>query len=125
ADAAENAPHARPIHARRVSSGEVSSGSRPGTAAAGLAAGVGVALAAAPPADATVVVLPAKSGTAAACGLGAAGFATVGGALGTCGLLSSAINHSDLKLRILDCGLRINSIRNPQSAIRNHKCFII
>src|SRR5437867_2511589 len=75
ADAAEKAPHARPIHARRVRSGEVSSGSRPGAAAAGFAAGAGAAvvLAAAPPADATVVVLPARSGMAAAGGLGAAG----------------------------------------------------
>src|SRR5436190_6028537 len=53
ADAAENAPHARPSHARRVKSGELSSASRPATAAA--AAGF---LAAAPPADAAVVVFP-------------------------------------------------------------------
>src|SRR5439155_15982964 len=79
ADAAENAPHARPIHARRVRSGELSSGSRPGAAVAGFAvAVVGAGLAAAPPADATVVVLPARSGTAAAGGLaGAAGRAGV------------------------------------------------
>src|SRR5216683_758928 len=66
ADAAENVPHARPIHARRVSSGEVSSGSR----VAALAA-VGVAaFAAAPPGDATFVVLPARSGIGAAGGRG-------------------------------------------------------
>src|SRR5438445_12274053 len=80
ADAAENAPHERPIQARRVRSGDVSSGSRAGAglaAAAGAvvraAAGAVVRAAAAPPADATVVVLPAISaagggfgGTAAA-----------------------------------------------------------
>src|SRR5438132_14219680 len=55
AEAAENAPHARPIHTRRVRSGEVSSGSR---ATAGAAAFVGVAAAlaaAAPPAEAAEV----------------------------------------------------------------------
>src|SRR5436305_1326664 len=67
ADAAEKAPHARPIHARRVRSGDVSSGSRAGAAAA-VFAGAGAALAAAPPAEATVVVLPARSGPAAAGG---------------------------------------------------------
>src|SRR6187399_3708195 len=56
ADAAENAPHARPSHARRLRSGEVSSAAR--AVAAGLAAVVTAALAAAPPADAAVVVLP-------------------------------------------------------------------
>src|SRR5437763_12128491 len=65
AEAAENAPQARPIQARLVSSGDVSSGSR---VVAGFAAVVVAARAAAPPADATVVVLPAKSGTAAAAG---------------------------------------------------------
>ena len=65
--AAENAPQARPIHARRVRRGEVSSGSRPGAAAAGLA-GAGAGFAAAPPSDATVVVFPARSGIAAAGG---------------------------------------------------------
>src|SRR5437763_7914757 len=61
ADAAENAPHERAIHARRVRSGDVSSGSR-----VDAAAGTGVAvLAAAPPADAAVVVLPARSGIGA------------------------------------------------------------
>src|SRR5260221_13257307 len=72
-EAAENAPHANPIQARRVSSGEVSSGSRvaaPAPAAAGLAT---AALAAAPPGEATFVVLPARSGRGAAGGLGAAG----------------------------------------------------
>src|ERR1700681_2754711 len=72
-EAAENAPHASPIQARRVSSGEVSSGSRvaaPAPAAAGLAT---AALAAAPPGEATFVVLPARSGRGAAGGLGAAG----------------------------------------------------
>src|SRR5262250_2294032 len=60
ADAAENAPHANPIQARRVNNGEVSSGSRP-FATAGLGAGA-AARAAAPPGDAAVVVLPARSG---------------------------------------------------------------
>src|SRR5438132_1628628 len=73
ADAAVNAPHARPIHARRVSSGDVSSGSRPGTAAvADFAAGAAGFAAAAPPGDAAVVVLPARSGTFAG-GFGGAG----------------------------------------------------
>src|SRR6185295_2335262 len=58
ADAAENAPHASPIHARRLSSGDVSSGSRVAVLAA---AGAVAVLAAAPPGDATLVVLPAKS----------------------------------------------------------------
>src|SRR5579864_4677806 len=70
ADAAANAPHDRPIQARRVKSGELSSGSRP--AAAGLAAAVAV-LAAAPPADAADVVLPERSGIGAAGGFGATG----------------------------------------------------
>src|SRR5437867_7461988 len=46
ADAAENAPQARPIQARRVSSGDVSSGSR---VAALAVAGAAAVLAAAPP----------------------------------------------------------------------------
>src|SRR5436190_4634772 len=72
ADAAENAPQARPIHARRVRRGDVSSGSRAGAAAADLvAAGAGATRAAAPPADATVVVFPARSGMFAT-GFGAA-----------------------------------------------------
>src|SRR5438093_9021663 len=72
ADAAENAPHARPIHARRVSSGDASSGSR---VVAFAAAGAGfAAAAAAPPGDAMLVVLPARSGIGAAGGRGAAGF---------------------------------------------------
>src|SRR5690349_19777876 len=76
ADAAENAPHASPIQARRLSSGDVSSGSRVAALAAADAGAVAAALAAAPPAEATDVVLPAKSGTAAAGGRGgAAGFA--------------------------------------------------
>src|SRR5580765_1748895 len=107
ADAAENAPQARPIQARRVSSGEVSSGSR---VAAFAAAGTAVR-AAAPPGDAALVVLPARSGIGAAGGRGAgAGFAacapaaaaagvtvvTAGpapaaGALGTTGFCSSAM----------------------------------
>src|SRR5262245_16627250 len=71
ADAAENAPQARPIQARRVSSGDVSSGSR---VAAFAAAGAAVR-AAAPPGDAALVVLPARSGIGAAGGRGAgAGF---------------------------------------------------
>src|SRR5436190_2147777 len=68
AEAAENAPHARPSHARRVRSGDVSSGSRPADAAGAVAV-----LAAAPPIDAAVVVLPAKSGIGAAGGFGATG----------------------------------------------------
>src|SRR5882724_903614 len=63
ADAAENAPHARPIHARRVRRGEVSSGSRVAVLAGFAAAVVAAAFAAAPPADATDVVFPARSGT--------------------------------------------------------------
>src|SRR4051812_27500271 len=74
ADAAENAPHARPSQARRVSSGDVASGSR---VAAFAAAGVGVdgVRAAAPPGDAIVVVLPARSGIGAGAGRGVAGAA--------------------------------------------------
>src|SRR5499425_2656212 len=68
ADAAENAPHASPIHARRVNNGDVSSGSR---VAALATAAAGVFAAAAPPADAAVVVLPARSGIGAAGGRGA------------------------------------------------------
>src|SRR5438876_6851193 len=69
AEAAEKAPQDRPIHARRVRRGDVSSGSRPAAAAtAGLAA-----LAAAPPAEAGVVVFPARSGVGAAGGFGATG----------------------------------------------------
>src|SRR5436190_8887420 len=64
ADAAEKAPHARPIHARRVRRGDVSSGSRV-VAAAFPGAAVVAAFAAAPPADAALVVLPAKSGSGA------------------------------------------------------------
>src|SRR3954453_6668800 len=70
AEAAENAPHARPIQARRFSSGEVSSASR---VVALAAAGAGFA-AAAPPAEAGDVGLPAGSGIGAAGGRGAAGF---------------------------------------------------
>ncbi len=70
AHAAEKAPHDSPIHARRVKSGEVSSGSRPvATAVAGLA--VAARAAAAPPDDATLVVLPARSGIGTAGGRGA------------------------------------------------------
>src|SRR5258707_11517985 len=61
ADAAENEPHARPSHARRVSNGDVSSGAR---VAAFAPAGAAV-LAAAPPGDAAFVVLPARSGMGA------------------------------------------------------------
>src|SRR4030095_2925999 len=53
ADAAENAPHASPIQARRFSSGDVSSASR----VVALAAAAGAAFAADPPGDATFVVL--------------------------------------------------------------------
>src|SRR3954469_23977783 len=63
AEAAENAPHARPIQARRVKRGDVSSGSRPAAAVA--EAAVAPFFAAAPPADAAVVVLPARSGITA------------------------------------------------------------
>src|SRR5580765_107042 len=107
ADAAETAPQARPIQARRVSSGDVSSGSR---VAAFAAAGTAVR-AAAPPGDAALVVFPARSGIGAAGGRGAgagfaacapaaagavvataaAGVAPGAGALGTTGLFSSAM----------------------------------
>src|SRR5947209_6931467 len=62
ADAAENAPQARPIQAQRLSGGEVSSASR---AAAFAAAGAAGAFAAGD------VVLPARSGSGAAAGRGA------------------------------------------------------
>src|SRR4051812_19103357 len=79
ADAAEKAPHARPSHWRRLSSGDVSSAARPAaTAAAGFAAGVAVR-AAAPPADAADVVLPARSGAGTAGGFGAGGLACAAG----------------------------------------------
>src|SRR5262245_41258526 len=69
--AAVKAPHATAIQARRLISGQMSSGSR---VAALAAAAAGTAdLAAAPPADAAVVVLPAKSGIGAAGGRGATG----------------------------------------------------
>src|SRR5258708_26448263 len=55
ADAAENAPHASPIQARRLWSGEGSSGSR---VAAFAAAGAGAAPPR-PPGDAALVVSPA------------------------------------------------------------------
>src|SRR5262252_465267 len=72
ADAAENAPHARPSQARRVSSGDVSSGSRVAVAALAAAGAVVAVRAAAPPADATEVVFPARSGIGAGAGRGAA-----------------------------------------------------
>src|SRR5204862_6679138 len=53
ADAAENAPHDRPIHARRVKSGDVSSASRVDAATA--ADAVAGRAAAAPPADAALL----------------------------------------------------------------------
>src|SRR5436189_1388162 len=59
ADAAANAPHDKPIQARRVSNGELSSGSRVAVRAP---AGAVATRAAAPPGDAAVVVLPARSG---------------------------------------------------------------
>src|SRR5437764_13325795 len=74
ADAAENAPQARPSHARRVRSGEVSSASR---AVVFAAAGAVAVRAAAPPGDATLVVLPARSGIGAAAGLAACAAAAV------------------------------------------------
>src|SRR5215470_17432127 len=83
ADAAENAPHAKPIQARRVRSGDVSSGSR---VAAFAAAGAGAFAAAAPPGDAAFVVLPARSGIGAGAGRGAAGFAACAAAAGAAGL---------------------------------------
>src|SRR5438552_17053408 len=97
-EAAEKAPQASPIHARRVSSGEVSSGSR-AVAVAAAAAEAGAFTAAAPPGEAAVVVFPARSGMGAAGGLGAgaglaagmavacgvaAGLAPVAGALAEC-----------------------------------------
>src|SRR6185295_2728276 len=51
ADAAENAPQARPIQARRFSSGDVSSAAR---VVAFAVAAAGAALAAAPPGEATL-----------------------------------------------------------------------
>src|SRR6266540_7214882 len=146
ADAAENAPHASPIHARRVRRGDVSSGSR----VAALAGAAVAVRAAAPPGDATFVVLPARSGIGAGAGRGAAGFtacapgaagagvvevapvaaaaaavagasppgtglccgvaagfAPVGGALGSTGLLSSAMGVSEqlhsLRTEDLEC----------------------
>src|SRR4051812_16340786 len=72
ADAAENAPHARPSHARRVRSGDVSSGSRVAAFAAAGAGAVVVRAAADPPAEATDVVFPARSGSGAGAGRGAA-----------------------------------------------------
>src|SRR5581483_11099443 len=153
AEAAENAPQARPIQARRVRSGEVSSGSRAGAAAFGAAGGtLAGGFAAAPPGEATVVVRPARSGIAAAtagrgaagrtgcapvaaaaaavaasaapggvgfwCGV-AAGFAPVGGALGTSGFGSSAINS----FPISDWGLRIarsqSAFRHPHTQCRS------
>src|SRR6185436_12404846 len=95
ADAAENAPQARPIQARRLRSGDVSSASRV-LAFAAAGAVVAALAAAAPPVDAMLVVLPARSGIGAAGGRGAAagraagvvvacgvaaGFAPVAGAL--------------------------------------------
>src|SRR5579864_1046495 len=70
ADAAENAPQASPIQARRVRSGDVSSGSRVIAGAAGAAALADGA--------AAVVVLPCRSGIGAGAGLGAAGLAACG-----------------------------------------------
>src|SRR5262252_8087833 len=67
ADAAVNAPQAR-----RVSSGDVSSGSRVVVAALAAAGAVIAVRAAAPPADATEVVFPARSGIGAGAGRGAA-----------------------------------------------------
>src|SRR5438067_7246035 len=70
AEAAENAPQASASQPRRVSSGDVSSASR---VVAFAAAGAGVVgRAAAPPGDASVVVLPARSGIGAGAGRGAA-----------------------------------------------------
>src|SRR6185295_9162794 len=59
AEAAENAPQANPSQARRESSGDVSSGSRVAVLAV---AAAGALTAAAPPGDAALVVLPARSG---------------------------------------------------------------
>src|SRR5947207_12509995 len=61
ADAAENAPQASPIHARRVRSGDVSSAARPPATAVFAEDGMATAaLACAPPTDAAVVVFPAR-----------------------------------------------------------------
>src|SRR5262245_12282195 len=62
AEAAVNAPQARPIHARRVRSGDMSSGSRVAAAAVFAAGAATAAFAAAPPGDATDVVMPARFG---------------------------------------------------------------
>src|SRR5258706_14925196 len=100
AHAAENVPHDNAIHARRVSSGDVSSASRPGIAVFTGAA----ATAAAPPGDATVVVLPARSG------IGAAARRRAGtGTAGTGGGVSSAIGVSlPYRLRSFHRGPAIN-----------------
>jgi hypothetical protein len=87
ADAAVNAPHASPIHARRVSSGEVSSGSR----VAVFAVAADVVPGAFADAAAAVVVRPPRSGIGAAGGFGgAAGRAAcapaAAGAAGAAGL---------------------------------------
>ena len=88
----------------------MSSASRVGAFVA-VAGAVAAVLAAAPPGDATFVVLPARSGMGAAGGRGAAagreagvavargvaaGFAPVAGALGSTGLVSSAISIHQL-----------------------------
>ena len=86
ADAAENAPQARPSHARRVKSGDESSGSR---VAAFAAAGAGT-LAARPPGDAALVVRPVRSGSGAAGLGGAAGRAACAAAAGAAGVAAAA-----------------------------------
>src|SRR5258706_11356051 len=99
AHAAENVPHDNAIHARRVSSGDVSSASRPGIAVFAGAA----ATAAAPPGDATVVVLPARSGIGAAAGRGAgAGRAGTGGVVSSAMVLSLPYRFQSFHRRLAD-----------------------
>src|SRR6185295_12960551 len=92
AEAAEKAPHASPSQARRVKRGEVSSGSRPTAVAAAAFTAGAAAFAAAPPAEAGVVVLPARSGMGAAGGRGAG--AGLGGAAAPAAGVALAVGAS-------------------------------
>src|SRR5262245_16451296 len=87
-EAAANAPHDRPIQARRVRSGDESSGSRVAVAAPAVA--VATRAAAAPPGDAADVVLPARSGDGAAGGRAATGRAAAAGAPAPAGRAAAA-----------------------------------
>src|SRR5207249_3326505 len=118
----------RPIHARRVSKGEVSSGSRAPATATGFAVAAVAALAAAPPADAAVVVFPARSGSAAGTGLGGAAgraaCAAAGGAAGFRGSpalvgVASALVSSAMNPRLVSHHSATQSAIHLQSAICN------